>query len=166
MTTEYQGSEELLARTNNFVEDHRGLYLSSGGTSGHIVRFDHVGVDGYLPSLLLETVGRKSGRQSIVPLIYGCHGGEWVVVASKGGAPENPAWFLNLQASDTVTIQIGAQAFKAAWRTLEGEEYAQVWDYMEGVYPPYRDYQAGVTTRTIPVVKFRLVEAAPLLGQD
>ena len=162
MTSDYQGSDELLARTANFVDDHRDLYLSSGGAQGHIVGFAHVGVDGYLPSLLLKTTGRKSGRTSIVPLIYGCHGREWVVVGSKGGAPEHPAWYLNLKAQGRVVIQIATQAFEADWRELEGAEYEAVWAYMEGMFPPYRDYREAVTGRTIPVIKLRPVGPATL----
>ncbi len=166
MTGDYRGSEELLARTADFVGDHRALYLESGGTQGHIVGFAHVGVDHYLPSLLLRTTGRKSGRTSIVPLIYGCHGGEWVVIGSKGGAPEHPAWYLNLKAQDRVVIQIGAQAFEAEWRELQAAEYDAVWEYMAGMFPPYRDYAAGVTGRTIPAIKLRPLAPAPLLRAD
>ena len=65
MSQEYKGSEELLARTGNFLEYHLELYLSSGGAQGHIMHYGHVGIDGYLPALLLETVGRKSGKRSM-----------------------------------------------------------------------------------------------------
>lgn len=164
MTRAYQGSDELLARTANFVDDHRDLYLSSGGAQGHIMGFAHVGVPKFLPSLLLQTVGRKSGRTSIVPLIYGCHGGEWVVVGSKGGAPDNPAWYLNLRAQDRVVMQIATQAFEARWRELDGEEYESVWDYMAGMFPPYHDYRAAVTSRSIPVVKLLPTATAPVLN--
>jgi deazaflavin-dependent oxidoreductase (nitroreductase family) len=164
MSSSYQGSEELLARTGDFVADHRNLYLSSGGGHGHIMNFAHVGVDKYLPSLLLQTIGRKSGNPSIVPLIYGCHAGEWVVVGSKGGTPEHPAWFLNLREMERCVVQIATQAYVAEWRSLEGNEYQHVWDYMAEVFPPYLDYRKAVEGgRTIPVVKLLPVEPAPLL---
>ena len=167
MTSTYQGSEELLARTGDFIADHRELYLSSGGTHGHIMGFAHVGVDKYLPSLLLQTTGRKSGRTSIVPLIYGCHGGEWVVIGSKGGTPEHPAWFLNMREMERVVIQIATQAFTAEWRQLDGEEYERVWEYMAEIFPPYLDYRRAVEGgRTIPVVKLKPVEPAAPLGND
>jgi deazaflavin-dependent oxidoreductase (nitroreductase family) len=149
---DYLGSNELLASTQNFVDRHRDLYLGSGGTKGHIVDLSYVGARGYLPTLLLRTIGRKSGRLLIVPLIYGCHAGEWVVIGSKGGAPEHPAWYLNLLDRPEAEFQVATQAFRGSWRVAEGEERARVWDYMVELYPPYAGYQAGTEGREIPVV--------------
>lgn len=148
----FEGTEQLLKRTQNFVDDHRALYLRSGGAAGHIVDLSHAGARGLLPTLLLKTKGRRSGRASIVPLIYGVFGDEWVVVGSKGGAPEHPAWFLNLQAEPGVAFQVATQAFAASWRLAEGEERNQVWGYMQHLYPPYADYLAAAGGRTIPLV--------------
>ena len=78
-------TEELLQRTLDFVSQHRARYLASGGAEGHLVDMSHVGVPGLLPTLLLRTVGRRSGRTLTIPLIYGVFGREWVVIASKGG---------------------------------------------------------------------------------
>lgn len=163
MTTEYQGADELLARTQNFVADHLDLYLESRGAAGHIMDFAHAGAPGFRSSLLLATIGRKSGRTSIVPLIYGGHGDEWVVIGSKGGADSHPAWYLNLREQTDVALQIATQAFRATWRMPEGAEREAIWAYMEGVFPPYRDYAKAVTTRIIPVVMLKPQEAiAPL----
>lgn len=166
MAEVYQGSEELLARTGDFISAHRDLYISSGGAQGHIMGFAHVGVDRFLPSLLLKTTGRKSGNTSIVPLIYGFHDSEWVVIGSKGGTPEHPAWYLNMLEMEHVAIQVATQAFKASWRELEGDEYAAVWDYMSDIFPNYQDYRKATEgLRTIPVIKFRPIEPEAVFAQ-
>ncbi|WP_052223282.1 nitroreductase/quinone reductase family protein [Novosphingobium malaysiense] len=148
----FEGTEQLLARTQDFVNEHRALYLSSGGAMGHIVDFRHAGARGLLPSLLLGTTGRKSGRSFITPLIYGIYGDEWVVVASKGGAPEHPAWYLNLTARPSARMQVATQAFEVSWREPDGAERDAVWAYMEHLYPPYADYQNASEGRAIPIV--------------
>ncbi len=113
---------------------------------------------------MLQTYGRKSGERRIAPLIYGATGGEFVIVASKGGAPQHPAWYLNITAMTEVTIQIGTQAFACAWRTADGDERTQLWNYMAGVYPPYVEYQEA-TKRTIPVVSFKPLREVPILSE-
>jgi deazaflavin-dependent oxidoreductase (nitroreductase family) len=162
----FEGTEQLLKRTQNFVDDHRGLYLRSGGVQGHIVDLTHAGARGLLPTLLLKTTGRRSGRTSIVPLIYGVFGDEWVVVGSKGGAPDHPAWFLNLEAQPDATIQVGAQAFRADWRVAAGEEEARVWTYMQHLYPPYADYRTAAGGRSIPLVMLRPKAEAPIFTAE
>jgi deazaflavin-dependent oxidoreductase (nitroreductase family) len=162
----FEGTDQLLKRTQNFVDDHRALYLRSGGAEGHIVDLSHAGARGLLPTLLLKTKGRRSGRASIVPLIYGVFGDEWVVVGSKGGAPEHPAWFLNLQSQPDVAFQVAAQAFAANWRLAEGPERRQVWSYMHHLYPPYADYSAAAGERTIPLVLLRPTGQIPVFTAE
>lgn len=157
----YEGSDKLLDRTQNFVDYHRELYLSTGGKEGHLMDMSHAGAPGLTPTLLLQTTGRKSGRTLFAPLIYGVYGREWVVIGSKGGAPEHPAWYLNLKEQAGVSFQVGTQAFKGEWREAQGEERDRVWDYMGRVYPPYGDYQGGAGDRVIPVLLLRPVEAIP-----
>jgi deazaflavin-dependent oxidoreductase (nitroreductase family) len=103
------------------------------------------------PTLLLTTVGRKSGKRLTLPLIYGTDGDRHVIVASKGGAPEHPAWYLNLQSNPQVDVQVAARKFQAVARTASGEERRRLWEMMAGIYPPYPDYQKR-TDREIPVV--------------
>ena len=134
-----------------FVTSHRDSYLSSGGLQGHILDYRFLGGHRLTTCLLLETFGRKSGERRINPLIYGDTGGEVVVIASKGGADVNPAWYANLRAMPQVTFQIGGQAFRATWREPEGAERQRVWDFMAELYPPYTDYQKA-TGRVIPIV--------------
>ena len=121
---------------------------------GHVLDYRHLGGLRFTTCLLLETVGRKSGERRVTPLIYGDLGGEIVIVASKGGADVNPAWYWNVKAAARVTIQIGGQAFTCTWREPAGAERDAVWTFMEGQYPPYRDYQAA-TARQIPIIMFQ-----------
>jgi deazaflavin-dependent oxidoreductase (nitroreductase family) len=144
---------EVERATLEFVTRHRDTYLASQGREGHALDYRHLGGHRFTTTLLLETVGRKSGERRVTPLIYGDTGGEVVIVASKGGADVHPAWYLNLTAMAEVTIQIAGQAFRCKWREPAAEERAAIWRFMTGLYPPYRDYQAA-TRREIPVVCF------------
>ena len=135
---------------NGWIADHRNEYKSDP-KKGHMWDSSPVGGPGLLPTLLLTTVGRKSGNESVMPLIYGEHAGGYVVVASKGGAPKNPGWYHNMVAQDKVKVQVADDEFDATVRELDGEERTQVWDEMAKLYPPYIDYQAK-TERQIPVL--------------
>jgi deazaflavin-dependent oxidoreductase (nitroreductase family) len=132
--------------------DHTNRYLSSGGTDGHMYK---VSPPGYgeltVPSLLLTTTGRKSGEKFIFPLFYGEAGKGYVIVASKGGAPEHPAWYRNLLANPEVEVQVGTKKLKARARTASGAERARLWEQALKFWPPYADYQKK-TDREIPVV--------------
>jgi len=86
-----------------------------------------------------------------MPLIYGEADGNCVVVASKGGAPQHPGWYLNLAAQPQVEVQVLAKRFRAKARTAAGTERARLWEKMAAIYPPYNDYQKK-TEREIPVV--------------
>ena len=163
--TSYQGSEELLARMRDLVAEHIHTYVSSQGQAGHIVDLSSPGARGLMPTLLLQTIGRKSGRRLIVPLIYGVFGGEWVVVGSKGGSPTDPAWYLNLQAQSEVSFQVATQAFRATWREAQGEEREKVWEYMAHHFPPYPEYQKSAG-RLIPLIMLRPVAESPLFEAE
>jgi F420H(2)-dependent quinone reductase len=106
---------------------------------------------GAAPILLLTTTGRKSGRRRTAPLLYLKDDGSLVLVASLGGAPKHPAWFLNLEANPRVTVQIGSQRSNATTRRASAEEKARLWPRLVEMYPQYADYQKR-TTREIPVV--------------
>lgn len=155
----FEGTDQLLKRTLDFVNAHLESYLASSGATGHIVDLTHAGAPGLLPTLLLKTIGRRSGKTYIAPLIYGFYGGEWVVVGSKGGAPAHPAWFLNLQAQADVEFQVATQAFRATWRVAEGEERTRLWAYMERLFPPYATYRQAAGDRIIPLVLLKPVAA-------
>lgn len=141
-------SESNLPR---WVQEHLDLYLRTNGKEGHLRDFTAGGGKPNTPNLLLTTVGRKSGKPIVLPLIYGKDGSNYVVVASKGGAPEHPAWYLNLVAKNLVEVQVAEKKFRAVARIAEGEERQRLWNLMNDVYPPYNEYQK-LTSRQIPVV--------------
>ena len=123
---------------------HTRAYRETDGDLGHDWR-DGTSV------LLLTTVGRKSGEQHTTPLIYGRDGDDYVVVASKGGAPEPPGWFANLRESPDVEVQVLGDRFPARARTATPEEKPALWKQMVGLWPDYENYQRR-TDREIPVV--------------
>ncbi|MEE3327802.1 MAG: nitroreductase family deazaflavin-dependent oxidoreductase [Myxococcota bacterium] len=140
---------ELPENLPEFIKSHLKLYLETDGREGHMWQVP--GLDP-LPTLLLTTQGRHSGRSRILPLIYGRHGDDYVVVASKGGAPHHPSWYLNLAAEPAVGVQVARDKFQARARTTHGEERASLWDMMAGIYSPYTEYQENAGSREIPVV--------------
>ena len=104
-----------------------------------------------LPVLLLTTTGRKSGKRRTTPLLYVEDGRRYVVVASVGGAPKHPAWYLNLEADPTARVEVGRRRFTARAEMAGPEERARLWRAVTAMYPRYDAYQAK-TTREIPVV--------------
>jgi deazaflavin-dependent oxidoreductase (nitroreductase family) len=141
----------------NWKDDHLGMYLRSGGAEGHIVDVSDIGGHKFTTTLLLQVTGRKSGQTRTNPLIYGDFGGEVVIVASKGGADHHPAWYLNITGSREIRFQVATQAFRGTWREPSAAERPGVWDFMVGVFPPYKNYQAS-TSREIPLVMIRAEE--------
>jgi deazaflavin-dependent oxidoreductase (nitroreductase family) len=106
--------------------------------------------------LLMTATGARSGEEITTPLVYGRDGEEYVIVASKGGAPENPSWFGNLKANPRVEVEVananGVEKFKARARMVESrEERDRLFREMAKIWPPYLDYQKR-TERIIPVV--------------
>jgi deazaflavin-dependent oxidoreductase (nitroreductase family) len=99
----------------------------------------------------LTTRGRSSDEPRTTPLIHRTDGDDWVVVASKGGAPENPSWLENLQADPDATIQVRGDTIPVHAEAAEGERRERLWSLMNEVWPAYEDYQAK-TERQIPVV--------------
>lgn len=130
-------------RLPDWIADHLRRYRETDGADGHIWR----GV----PTLLLTTTGRKSKKPLQLPLIYGSDGPRYVIVASKGGAPEHPGWYQNLVANPNVELQVAADKFRARARTAEAGERERLWKRMTKLWPAYDEYQAK-TAREIPVV--------------
>jgi deazaflavin-dependent oxidoreductase (nitroreductase family) len=132
--------------------EHTNRYLASGGTDGHMYKITQPGrPELTVPSLLLTTTGRKSGEKYIFPLFYGDHGNGFIIVASKGGAPEHPGWYRNILANPNVEVQVGTRKLHAVARTVSGAKRAALWEEALKFWPPYADY-AQKTTREIPVV--------------
>jgi len=129
-----------------WVRDQVELYESSGGQQGTTLR------DTGLPVVIVTTRGNKSGKIRKTPLMRVEHDGDYLLVASKGGAPQHPVWYYNLVAdAGNVTVQDGPDKFEVNVRELEdGDERVQWWDRAVAAFPPYAEYQQK-TERTIPV---------------
>ncbi len=126
-----------------FGAEHVRVYRETGGERGYEWRGTTI--------LLLTTTGRSSGEQRTTPLIHRTDGDRWVVVASKGGAPENPSWYENLLADPQATIEVKDQLIEVRAETVEGAERDRLWALMCEVWPAYAEYQTR-TEREIPVV--------------
>lgn len=127
-----------------FGDEHVRRYRETGGAVGHIWKRGS-------KILLLTTTGRRTGEPRTRPLIYERAGDAYVIVASKGGAPQHPHWYLNLVAEPQVEVQLGAEVFPARARTATGEERARLWELVNRQWPDYESYQQR-TKREIPVV--------------
>ncbi len=128
---------------NLFGEEHVRIYRETGGQRGYRWRGTTI--------LLLTTRGRSSGEPRTTPLIHRTDGDRWVVVASKGGAPDHPGWFKNLEADPDATIQVLGEEIPVRACVAEGEERERLWRLMAEVWPAYDEYQQK-TSREIPVV--------------
>jgi proline iminopeptidase len=127
-----------------FGDEHVRRYRETDGAVGHIWREGST-------ILLLTTRGRKTGEKRTTPLIYAEDGDRYVIIASKGGAPDHPGWYKNLAQNPEVELQIKGEVFTAQARTAEGEERERLWKKANEVWPHYDEY-ALRTPRQIPVV--------------
>ena len=132
-------------------QEHLRRYLETDGADGHLWKSPRPEAPNPVTILLLTTTGRRSRQPFTFPLIYGEHGSSFVIVASKGGAPEHPGWYQNLLAAPEAHVQVLGRRFRARARTAEGSERALLWRQMTAFFPPYVEYQAR-TDREIPVV--------------
>src|SRR5436190_2263010 len=130
--------------TTLYGQEHVRRYRETSGEVGHIWKEGST-------ILLLTTTGRKSGEPRTTPLIYAQDGDRYVIVASKGGAPEHPGWYRNLEKSPDVELQVGDELFPAHARTASGDERERLWRKANEVWPHYDEY-ARKTDREIPVV--------------
>jgi deazaflavin-dependent oxidoreductase (nitroreductase family) len=127
----------------DLVAEQVRLYEESGGTEGTLLEG--------APCVVLTTVGRTSGKLRKSALMRVEHDGTYAVVASMGGAPEHPKWYLNLVDNPAVVLQDGPKVLDMVARTASAEEKAAWWPRATAVWPPYDDYQAS-TQRDIPLV--------------
>ena len=134
-----------------WISEHIKLYREDP-VKGRLWDSTPLGGPGILPCLLLITRGRKSGNTSTLPLIYGEYENAFVIIASKGGAPSHPAWYLNIEAAPECEIQVAENHYKVRARTAQGEEREELWQMLAQIYPPYIDYQVTAGERQIPVV--------------
>jgi deazaflavin-dependent oxidoreductase (nitroreductase family) len=138
-----EAKEKIYDSPQGWVRSHIQEYVESDGKKGHLW-------NGF-PTLLLTTRGRKSGKLRRTALIYGRDGANYLLVASKGGAPKHPNWYLNLVANPEVSLQVGADKLSGRARTATGEEKLRLWQVMSKIFPLYDSYQAN-TARDIPLV--------------
>lgn len=128
-----------------WVRDQVSEYEASGGTRANTLR------DTDMPIVIFTSRGRRSGKIRKTPVMRVEHDGEYAIVASKGGAPENPLWYFNLRARpDEVLLQDGREPMAVTVREVAGEERQTWWERAVAAYPPYAEYQAR-TKRVIPV---------------
>jgi len=128
-----------------WVREQVETYERTGGQEANTL------LDTGLPVIIVTMRGNKSGNIRKIALMRVAHDGEYGLVASKGGAPENPVWYYNLKTNpDEVTIQDGPEPFDAVVREVTGEERAAWWERAVAAYPPYAEYQTK-THREIPV---------------
>jgi F420H(2)-dependent quinone reductase len=136
---------EYVPSTAQWVRDQVEEYESSGGQRGNKLR------DSGLPVIIVTSRGNKSGKIRKTPLMRVEHDGEYLLVASQGGAPTHPVWYYNLTADPTaVMIQDGPEPWDATVRELSGDERAVWWERAVAAFPPYADY-AKKADRVIPV---------------
>ena len=128
---------------NGFTDAHIAAYRVTGGRIGGTFR----GVD----TLLLDHVGRRSGKKRTNPLYYVADGEDLVIVASRGGSHKHPAWWLNLRNSPRTTVQVGSERREVVARQADDEERARLWPRLVEAWPDYEAYQRR-TERRIPVI--------------
>ena len=142
------GDVQIVDSPVQWVADHIRNYVESNGADGHIWR----GV----PTLLLTTKGHQSGLLRRTALIYGRDGDDYVIVASKGGAPTDPQWYTNLKKESAVTIQVGANILSGTASTYALDANREkVWQSMVAIWPGFAEYKEK-TTRQIPLVRISL----------
>jgi len=126
-----------------FTQAHVVAYRLSGGRVAGKFRGS--------PVLLVDHVGRKSGKRHTSPLIYARDGDDLVIVASKGGSKKDPMWWLNLKEHPETTVQVGSERRAVRARQATAEEKERLWPIMVDEYAPYEEYQRK-TDRDIPVI--------------
>ncbi len=137
---------EYEASPSDWVRDQVEAYERSGGEEGNTLR------DTGMPVVIITSRGHKSGKLRKTPVMRVEHGGEYALIASKGGAPDHPLWYHNLVADPAaVMLQDGPEPFDVEVHIATGDERAAWWDRAVEAYPPYAEYQTR-TDREIPVV--------------
>ena len=135
------------ASEKGWIAQHREQYLKDP-EKGHMWDSTIGGGPGPLPTLLLTTTGRKSGKQSVMPLLYGKVDGGYAIIASKGGAPKHPGWYHNIKAQGKVGTQVAADVFQANTRVATGTEREAIWNQMVAMYPPFASYKTAAGDRS------------------
>ncbi len=138
--------------TWDWVNDQVETYERTGGREANTLR------DTGIPVIIVTCRGRRSGKIRKFALMRVEHGGEYALVASKGGAPDHPGWYHNLVANPYASIQDGEAPHDFTVETVDGDERQSWWDRAVSIYPPYAEYQ-DKTDRAIPVFVARPITA-------
>lgn len=143
---------EYAPSSSAWAREQAETYEASGGARAATLG------DSDMPVIVLWTLGARSGAIRKTALMRVEHGGVYAVVASRGGAPEHPAWYFNMRAHPLVELQDGAERHDYRAREVEGAERDLWWERAVAAYPPYAEYQQK-TSRRIPVLVLERVEA-------
>ena len=138
-----QQREEVLDSPRDWVAQHTQRYVETAGEDGYLWRG--------APTLILTSRGRRSGKLRRNALIFGEDAGRYLLVASYGGSPKHPLWYLNLTDNPEVTVQVKDEVFRTRANTAGPGEKPRLWKIMAGIWPAYDDYQAK-TEREIPLI--------------
>ena len=128
-----------------WVRDQVAEYEASGGARANTL------MDRGIPVVIVTTKGAKTGKVRKLGLMRVEHAGEYALVASMGGAPQNPVWYHNLKAHPSITVEVGTETFPVEATEVLGSERQEIWAAAVAVNPGFGEYQRK-TTRTIPVV--------------
>ena len=146
-------SGEYEPSPSEWVATQVATYEASGGTEANTL------LDTGMPVIIITMRGAKSGKVRKTALMRVEHEGEYALVASKGGAPENPEWYANLLAHPEIMIQDGPAPSDYVTHEIAGDERSLWWDRAVEAYPPYADYQEA-TERVIPVLIAKPIKGA------
>ncbi len=124
-------------------DEHVRIYRETNGETGYIWNG--------APILLMTSRGRRSGEARTIPIIFTQYGDSWVIIASRGGSPTHPAWYLNVTEDPHVTVQVKGEVYEAKARTAPSPEREKIWAEAIKTWPSYDTYQSR-TSRQIPVV--------------
>lgn len=129
--------------TSLLGDAHVRVYRETNGEQGYI--WNNVTI------LLITTKGRKSGEPRTIPIIFTPHGRSWIIIASRGGSPTHPKWFLNIEQDPNVQVQVKADRYAAIACSAPSPEREELWEKACRTWPNYNIYQSR-TSRQIPVV--------------
>lgn len=143
---------DYAAFTRNLIEDLRahGGEVTSGPFAGR-------------PVLLLTTIGARSGKPRLAPLVFSRDADCLVVAASKGGAPTHPAWYANLAANPIVTVEAGGEVFQARAHVAQGDERDRLWRAHVAQHPAFGEYEQK-TSRVIPMISLERLAQSTTTG--
>lgn len=147
--------DDVPKNINAIIGAHIKQYLTDP-EQAHLWDATPVGLGGPVTTLLLTTIGRKSGEARHVPLLYVADGDGYLIIGSKGGNVDHPLWYLNLLETPECDIRVGAPPVRAKARVLAGDEHDRAWAMITAKHHVYAKYQARAE-RAIPVIRLERI---------